>query len=251
MKINDLLLQKVAAYKPDAGKIRSIADTPLVFVVGIAGAGKDTTQRELLKRHSAEYQFIVSHTTRKPRTNNGIQEQDGVDYHFIDLTTAEKMLDEGQYVEANIVHYEDIYGTAISEIQAIKQARKIAISDIEVKGIDQYIQLGLNVKPVFIIPPSFDVWWERFQGRYKGQIDWYDALKRMRTALEELDDAMSRDYYYIVVNDELEKTVESVHRIALGTLTQHRTTVGIETLRKFAADMAKNLESWRAEHTGL
>src|SRR5688500_2742247 len=117
MEIDPRLRQKLTTYKPDPTAIRSIADAPLVFLVGIAGAGKNSLLTEILRRYSDTYQFIVSHTTRPPRSNNGVMEQDGVNYHYIDFTTAERMLDEGEYVEANVVHYEDIYGTSIAEIK--------------------------------------------------------------------------------------------------------------------------------------
>lgn len=251
MEIDQRLRQKLANYTPDPAAIHSIVDAPLVFLVGIAGAGKNSLLGEILRRYPETYQFIVSHTTRKPRSNNGVMEKDGVAYHFIDFATAEQMLDEGAYVEANVVHYEDIYGTAIAEIQKIHQQGKIAISDIEVKGVQQYVDLKLNVRPIFVIPPSFDVWWARFQGRYEGNIDWRDALKRMRTALEELAYVQVRNYYHIVVNDDFDKTVETIHGIAGGQGTKQ---AGLETavaLDGLAKDMAANLKIWQAEHPGL
>ncbi len=248
MEIDPRLRQKLATYKPDPTAIRSIAGAPVVFLVGIAGAGKNSLLTEILRRYSDIYQFIVSHTTRPPRSNNGVMEQDGVEYYYIDFKTAERMLDAGEYVEANIVHYEDVYGTAIAEIKKIQRQGKIAISDIEVKGVQQYVDLELSVRPIFIIPPSFEVWWERFQGRYEGRIDWRDAFKRMRTALEELDDVRSRGYYYIVVNDDFETTVEMIHHIASGQSAEHTSAKTTAILDKLAIDMATNLDAWQSKY---
>jgi guanylate kinase len=248
MVIDQSLLQKVSDYRPDPSAIQSISNAPLVFLVGIAGAGKDSLLTEILRRHPNEFQFIVSHTTRKPRSNNGVMEQDGVEYHYIDFATAEHMLDIGAYVEANVVYYQDIYGTAIAEIQNIQQQGKIAISDIEVQGVQQYVDLHMNVRPIFVIPPSFDIWWKRFQGRYGGNINWQDTFRRMKTALEELEDARTHDYYYIVVNDKFDDTVDAIHSIALGQQQKRRSTDALETMARLANDMAIKLEAWQAEH---
>jgi guanylate kinase len=47
-----------------------------------------------------------------------------------------------------------------------------------------------------------------------GVIDKADMQKRMRTAVEELQHALETDYFHFVINDDLEKTVQTVHRIA-------------------------------------
>ncbi len=247
MEIDQRLRQKIANYKPDPAAILSIADVPLVFLVGITGAGKDSLQAEVLRRYPDTYKFIVSHTTRPPRSNNGVMERDGVDYHYIDFATAERMLDAGAYVEANIVYYKNIYGTAIAEIQEIQKQGKIAMSDIEVQGVHQYVDLGLNVRPIFIIPPSFDVWWKRFQGRYEGKIEWPDAFSRMRAALDELECAQDNDYYNIVINDNFDDTVELINRIGKGQ-SRERSESALAVLDRLATDMAAHLKAWRSKH---
>ena len=85
---------------PDA--IELVAKTRILLLAGISGAGKDTTKRHLLKNE--EYCDIISHTTRKPRLNNGREEINGIDYNFIDSQEAEIMLKERQFIEAKFVH---------------------------------------------------------------------------------------------------------------------------------------------------
>ena len=82
------LAQKIAAYQPNGGVRQLVADTKLVLLVGVSGAGKDTTKQRLLQ--DPEFADIVSYTTSSPRQNAGVQERDGVDYHFIDEATAGK-----------------------------------------------------------------------------------------------------------------------------------------------------------------
>ena len=64
------------------------------------------------------------------------------------------------------------------------------------------------------MPPTYDVWLERLKKRYDGTMPEEELRKRMRTALMEIENATSADYFYIVINDDLEKTVDLVNRIA-------------------------------------
>lgn len=216
MELNEHLIEKVTNYTPSQEVIASIRTTPILFVVGIAGAGKNTIQQKLIADHPQEYRFIVSHTTRAPRENNGTLERDGVDYHFVDFAKVDQMLDAKEFVEAKVVHFDNVYGTSAAEIQTAKDEGKIAITDIEVKGVREYITLGMNAKPVFLLPPSYDVWWERLNRRYNGKLLDHDLRKRMQTALMEIEHAVATDYFYIVINDDLEDTVDLVNRIAHG-----------------------------------
>lgn len=216
MELTESLIAKVEAYTPSSELIDEIIDTPILFVVGITGAGKDTIQQQLLDTYPGRYKYIVSHTTRAPRENNGLTERDGEDYHFVSFQTIDAMLDERKFVEAKVVHFDNIYGTSVAEIRAAKEQGKIGITDIEIKGVREYVNLGMNIKPVFLMPPSYDTWMERLKSRYDGHIDLPDLQKRMQTALVEIEHAMQQDYFYIVINDDLQKTVDLVNRIAHG-----------------------------------
>jgi guanylate kinase len=143
-------------------------------------------------------------------------ERDGVEYHFIDFATAERMLDEGAFVEAKILHNTAISGTSLAEVERAKAEHKIAINDINIEGVAEYIQHGLHPRAIFLLPPSYEVWRERLSSRYEGEIPTADLIQRLRSALREIDHALSVDYYYIVINNDLGKTVELVHQIAEG-----------------------------------
>lgn len=209
------LKQKLEHYKPSEATVELIKNTPMLLLVGVSGAGKDSIKNELLK--TERYYHIVSHTTRRPRENHGMIEQDGVNYHFIDLETAEKMLDDQAFVEAKM-YSGNIYGTSVAEIQAAHDAGTIATTDIEVQGVAEYMAIDAdNTKAVFILPPSYKVWQERFVKRYGGDIDQADFERRMHTARQELEHALHTPYYHFVVNDSLPAAVAEVDRIATGT----------------------------------
>ena len=219
--MDDNLKRKLANYRTPERVIELIRATNIVFLVGVSAAGKDTVINQLDK-NSSGYHLIVSHTTRPPRHNHGVLEQNGVEYHFIDLRTAETMLDEGGFVEAKLVHG-NVYGTSVAEIQMAHDEGKIAITEIEVQGIAEYKRVADNVLPIFLLPPDFKTWQGRFHKRYDAdKINRDDMKKRMETARDELVEALSRDYYQYVVNKDLNETVRIVGEIAHGNLSTEK-----------------------------
>jgi guanylate kinase len=193
--------------------VELVRTTPILLLVGVAGAGKDSIIRQLLK--SGDYHEIVSHTTRQPRSNNGVLEQDGVSYHFIDVDIAKRMLAAREFVEAKLVHDRDVYGTSIAELQKAKADGKIAVTDLDVQGVAEYKELSKNVIAVFILPPNYDEWIKRLQSRY-GDVaaDNADVQRRMHTAIAELSEALGQPYYHFVVNENLDEAVKAVNSIA-------------------------------------
>lgn len=201
---------------PDAA-IELLRKAKVVFLVGVSGAGKNTILNELLK--TGKYKLVISHTTRKPRENHGILEQDGKDYHFIDELEAKRMLETGEFIEAKI-YSGNIYGTSLREVADAYAEGKIALSDIEVQGVSEYMQVSSNVTPVFILPPDFETWQSRLRARYGGgNPNEEDLKKRMETAKKELTEALSKDYFEFVINDELTRAVEAVDEVAHGSLS--------------------------------
>ncbi len=215
MDSDEKLIEKVTNYKPSEAMLSTVRQVPLLLAAGISGAGKDTVLQKLIAKYPDDYHFLVSHSTRPPRENNGVMEQNGVKYFFIDKQTAEQMLDEGTYIEANY-YVGNVYGASMGEIAKAGQEHKILVSDVDVNGIDNYVRRGMNAKPVFLLPPSYAAWQERLLKRYGAAVDTDDLRERLTTALDELEFAMGHDYFYLVVNDNLDETVEFVHRIARG-----------------------------------
>lgn len=206
------LEELIANYIVTPEAINLVQSTPIVLLVGVSGAGKDTIKHRLLQ--TGKYHHIVSHTTRAPRENGGVMERDGVDYHFISLEKATKMLQEGAFVEAK-KYSDNLYGTSVAEIQQAHDEGKIAITDLEIQGVAEYKTLSPNVIAEFILPPSYEEWQRRLHTRYgdKGA-DPADIDKRMRAAIRELEEALSQPYYHFVVNENLDEAVRAVDKIA-------------------------------------
>ncbi|HVS58799.1 MAG TPA: hypothetical protein VHD60_03625 [Candidatus Saccharimonadales bacterium] len=199
--------QKLAAYKPSIETIALIRETPILLLVGVSGAGKDSLKHKLLD--TGRYHHIVSHTTRAPRMNGEVLEQDGREYHFISLAEASIMLDQYAFVEAKM-YSGNIYGTSVAEIQEAHDTNKIAVTDVEVQGVAEYKGLAPDVKAIFVLPPSYDVWQDRLLSRYGDTIDDTDYAKRMATARVELEKALTSNYFFYLINDQLDEAVGAV-----------------------------------------
>ncbi len=214
--MNDSLLQKLHDYQMPTRAAELIRSTRIVFLVGVTGAGKDTVIHELLK--SGDYHRIVSHTTRPLRHNHGVLEQNGVDYHFVDLQTIETMLGDDCFVEAKQFS-SNVYGTSVAEIQMAHDEGKIAITEIEVQGVAEYRAISDKVTPIFLLPPDFKTWQQRLSQRHGEAINPEDLAKRMNTAKIELQEALDKDYFEYVVNQDLQETIKIVDAIAHGNFS--------------------------------
>lgn len=202
----------VENYRVSDAARQLVRDTPVVFLVGVAGAGKDTIKQHLLD--TGRYHHIVSHATRPPRENQGVMETEGFPYHFISTDQAAVMLKDQDYIEAKFVHG-NVYGTSVTEIQKAHDDGKIAVTDLDVQGVAEYKAMSDKVIAVFILPPNYKEWQRRIKSRYgsdgAGQEDLH---KRMVTAIGELEEALDKNYYHYVVNENLDEAVKAVDSIA-------------------------------------
>jgi len=208
--MDNALAKKLAAYEPDDSVKQLIKETHILLLVGPTGAGKDSLKDKLLE--TGEFHHIVSHTTRKPRINHGVIEQDGREYHFIDKAQAEKMLDKHELIEAKM-YSGNLYGTSVAEIRAANDEGKVAMTDIEVQGVAEYKALDPGVMAVFLLPPDFKTWQERLQRRYGDVVDAEDSRLRLQTALDELKQLLKSDYYVAVINDDLDTVFDQIQAV--------------------------------------
>ena len=114
-----------------------------------SGAGKTTISRLLLERDN-EISLSVSVTTRPMRPG----EVEGQDYHFVDLTEFNLMLNRQQLLEHAKV-FDHYYGTPRGAVEEALEAGKDVLFDIDWQGEQQLKQSARNdLASVFILPPS-------------------------------------------------------------------------------------------------
>ena len=202
----------IKEYQPSEAVRQLIIQTKIVLLVGISGAGKDTTKQRLMQ--SSEFADIVSYTTRQPRQNKGIWEREGIDYNYIDEATAARLLESHAFVEAKFVHG-TVYGTGVKQIQDIHDAGKIAVTDIDVQGVDEYKKLSPGVVAIFLLPPNYQEWRRRLSVRYASQEEFdREWPKRYNSAIREITHALEVPYYHFVINDDIDETARIVSEIA-------------------------------------
>lgn len=210
----DDLTQKLADYAPSDEALELVRNTKVMFLVGPAGAGKDTVKHQLLT--DPKYKDIVSHTTRAPRLNHGEMEVDGREYHFIDQVEVLRMLNNQEFIEAKQVHGSNVYGTSVAEIRTAHDQHLIALTDLEVQGVAEFKAIDPSIIAIFLLPPSFEIWQDRLQKRYGEMVEHDDYIKRMRTAIAELQIFIEAGYYTGIINDSLDTTIAQIERIAAG-----------------------------------
>lgn len=188
----------------------TLKDLRLVLLVGPTSSGRNTVIRELLK--TDKYHYIISDTTRNPRINDGVLEQSGNEYWF---RAEEDMLEDikkGAFLEAAIIHNQQVSGMSIRELAIARKTNKIAIDEVEIAGAGNAYIAKPDTIIIFSVPPGFDVWMQRLKGRGKMPED--EVRRRLESACEEFEAALTHDYYHFVVNDVITDTVATIDGMA-------------------------------------
>ncbi|MCJ8158737.1 guanylate kinase [Sphingomonas sp. LaA6.9] len=169
-----------------------------------SGAGKSTIARKLLASDDT-LAMSVSATTRPIRPG----EQDGVDYHFVDLPEFKRMVSDHEFLEWAHV-FDHRYGTPKAQVDTILASGRDVLFDIDWQGAQQLYQLaGGDVVRVFILPPSMEELERRLRGR---QTDTNEVIeRRMARAASEI--AHWDGYDYVLVNDDAESCFQKVKTI--------------------------------------
>lgn len=205
-----------------------LAGTNLVLMVAPSAAGRNTIIQELLK--SGKYHFVVSDTTRHPRENNGNLEHNGREYWFRPEEEVLADVKAGNFLEAAVIHGQQVSGISVRELVRARDEARIAITDIEINGVHNVIQAKPDVKAIFVMPPSFEQWMHRLDGR--GTLSMAEKRRRMHSAVKEFKAALKHPYFRFVINDTLDHAVEQINAIAHGKLDRHVETEGRDLAQK-------------------
>ncbi len=203
-------------YQISAHGLNVLQKTNVALLLAPSSTGRNTIIEELIKKGT--YYFIVSDTTRKPRINNGIPEKNGREYWF---RTEEEMLEEiqrGDFIEAEIIHGQQVSGTSIREFEKANTDDKTAITDIDIEGLDNIMKVKTDTHGFLLLPPSFDEWQRRLSER--GAMDPKEHVRRMETALRIFEYASDHPELILIVNDELQQAVEELDQYVQGTAKQ-------------------------------
>jgi guanylate kinase len=179
---------------------------PVLYIISApSGSGKSTLVNELLKL-VPNLDFSVSYTTRPPRGS----EQNGKQYHFIQREQFEQMIAANEFLEHADV-FGNYYGTARRFLREAEQRGHDLLLDIDVQGAQQ-IKLKLpEAVSIFILPPDR----KTLEWRLRHRSEDSEAVieRRLDTARREIENYDK--YNYILINDKLEESSETLQAIVL------------------------------------
>lgn len=181
----------------------------LVVMSGIAGGGRNTIINHLVKEGG--YFFIVSDTTRPPKLRDGVLEKDGMHYYFRKEEDMLRDIQNGEFLEAEIIHDQQVSGTSIRELQRAKDSGKIAIHDFEYGGANNVAQAKPDAYIIGLLPPSYDEWIRRLTGREV--MSDQEFKNRMRTAIKVLDNMLDKPYFKFIVSDDIASCAKIIHEV--------------------------------------
>ncbi|MBQ9030312.1 MAG: guanylate kinase [Parasporobacterium sp.] len=178
----------------------------LLVVSGPSGAGKGTICNALLEKYPEEYALSISVTSRAPRG----MEVDGKEYFFKTLEEFEEMIRLDLLLE-HARYVNNYYGTPRQWVEEKLQEGVNVILEIDYQGGFQVSRKIPNVLMIFIMPPDLEELKNRLV--FRGTESEEQILKRLQKAEEEIK--MAEQYDYIIINEDVEKSVEMLHNIVL------------------------------------
>jgi guanylate kinase len=221
-------------YTPSPESMEILRALPLVLLVGPTGAGKNTLINLLVQ--SGRYHFILSDTTRPKRMSNGAMEQDGVQYWFRTEEEVLQSLKNGEYIEAAVIHQQQVSGQNISQLEAARNEDKMAINEIQIDGAANIYRYKPETLFIFLLPPGFDVWMKRLRSRSDSSEA--EIRRRLQSAQTEITEGLSKDYYQFVINYEIHEAAQAVDELANGrALDRSKQQIGRDHAEQLLVDV--------------
>lgn len=172
----------------------------LIIVAAPSGAGKSTLVRMLLER-DPQVRLSISYTTRAPRDG----EQDGREYHFVDLPRFLAMRERGEFLEWAEVHG-NFYATSRTWLEQQTGAGQDVLLEIDWQGAQQVKRLYPAAVGVFVLPPSLEELERRLRSR---GLDPEDVIqRRLAGALGEMRHVDEFDF--VIINADLQVALDDL-----------------------------------------
>ena len=179
-------------------------DGVMIILSSPSGAGKTTLVKELSKQDN--YEISISHTTRKPRTNETRDEH----YFFVDNNEFQRLINNGEFLEYAKV-FNNFYGTTRTPVIDKLNKGKNVLFDIDWQGADQIKNKKLDYQLItfFILPPTKEVLFERLSNRHVSE----KFIAEERIKQFERDVLHWINYDYVVINDNLESCYSRIKNL--------------------------------------
>lgn len=191
----------VREYKAPSAVNTVFGDVEPYILCGVTAAGKNVLERYLVVH--GPFEKVVTHTTREPRQG----EVDGKDYWFVSNEQMLKLVEQRAFIEMELIH-EYCYGVSVEAVQKVVLSGKHPTVNVDVNGAAALTKIISGVRPIFLIPPSFDVWMQRLGAR--NRISDGERERRMHSAKTELETALDNPSFIILANDDVSRTGRAV-----------------------------------------
>ena len=184
---------------PSNGSIMLILSSP-------SGAGKTTLTKKIQQKYQ-DFKISVSHTTRKPRSN----EVEGIDYFFISHEEFKKKISNNEFYEYAKI-FNNFYGTSLESVGELLKKNNNILFDIDWQGTQQLSKFNeLQLIKIFILPPDKKELEKRLIQRNQDGID--IISKRLKAYDNDVNHWS--DYDHVIINDNLEYCFSQIEKIIL------------------------------------
>ena len=178
----------------------------IVILSGVAGAGKDTIKKEIIKRMNF-VESLPSYTSRPPREGD----IPGQTYNFVTKAEFEEMIERNEFYEYDI-HHNNYYAVPRKLLNEKIEQGKVIIKDVDVNGTQNLVNLlGQDTKivTIFLRVPK-----DELERRLKERIE-KPSPEEITLRLNRFDYEESKIglYDYVLKNNDLEKTVQIIMTI--------------------------------------
>ena len=200
----------------------------VLIISAPSGSGKSTLARRLIETDS-QLDFSTSVTTRPPRRGD----EEGKSYRFVTEEEFLAMRDHNELLEWAKV-FGNYYGTSNAVLDSARRQGHDLLLDIDVQGAASLIERLPEAITVFILPPSPTELENRLRNRSSDSNEVIEH--RLREAAQEV--ANYREYNYVLINDQIEETVEQLRSILVAERCRQK---------RMAGRIASIVESFQAE----
>ncbi|CAL4322750.1 Guanylate kinase [Buchnera aphidicola (Chaitophorus sp. 3695)] len=178
----------------------------MLFIISApSGTGKSSLIKSFIKKEkSLKMNISISFTTRDIRS----QEINGVDYNFISKKKFKLMIYKKEFLEYAKV-FDHYYGTSLKNINLLLSTGRNIFLDIDWQGAQQIKKKILNVKSIFLLPPSKNELFLRLKKR--NQDNEQVILNRMKNFSKEIKHYL--EYDYLIINDNFNLALSNLKSI--------------------------------------
>ena len=175
----------------------------MVVLSSPSGVGKTTLTKKIQQKYNS-FKISVSHTTRKPRSN----EVDGVDYHFVNKDKFEALIEKKEFYEYAKI-FGNYYGTSKKFVNNTIEENDL-IFDIDWQGTKQLSKYkNLKIIKIYLITDNKKELKSRLIKRNQNTEN--EIEKRFKSFDEDIKHW--NDYDYIIINKNLDVCFKQIENI--------------------------------------